>query len=613
MSVVSGVVPDDTTHSEHMGDGESTYTFTPEITPDTSPHTPATKSVEKKEDEGIKDPRITDVLCGRGGNINCHAGNETFRNMVSDQKKVYLTARFKREKRIIAESIVNGIGKLDPPGRFLSRDQTTGLWHNIGFEKARDKTSQALRENAPTIRKEIEKENKAKREEMDRQEAEEAARATYYYNNPRHPPYHRDAYQTRDDYDGYYRRGERMYEPTIPQRSMSYDNDYDNQYRHSFSQRRTVSYDREDERYYPRDDNRVDQHHKPTLDTRYGQAMDLEPIAEWRNPDIDFRDPKEKERNSRYPPDYDPSSRFSGYSHRDHKMENSHYNYPKPETFNNPSEENHLKRRHDYAEGTTSSPVSSSNEKILHRLPSRKDERRNDDQSLSPTFSRPQKQRDCKQSPKNIRREMKRTNSLWGQLSQSFMDRDDSPFLPICDTSNVQIQTENQNEGIEEEGQEVELFKSLVDSMDCDEDNQDTNQSEGYVDIEHRIPPSPEDQTEWSDKAYGCQSFFSDIAGEAYKIGNGISPTLFPAESMDMDALSIGGQTDRQSSVGSLGGSSLCKVFDNENSLLDVTSPKKEASEKTFLSNGESVVSLHYSQESLHDSGDLLKKLGVDI
>jgi hypothetical protein len=111
----------------------------------------------------VKEPTENDVLCGRGGSINSHPGNERFRTLVEKRKRVYLTARFKREKRLIANSIVSEIRSLKPPGRFLSRDPKSGQWTDIGDEKARDKTSQALRENAPSLRAEIETELKEHR------------------------------------------------------------------------------------------------------------------------------------------------------------------------------------------------------------------------------------------------------------------------------------------------------------------------------------------------------------------------------------------------------------------------------------------------------------------
>jgi len=122
----------------------------------------------------VDTPNPNDVLCGRGGNINSHRGNEQFRSFVEKRKRVYLTARFKREKRLIASSIVNEIRDMDPPGRFLARKGSmkniSGYWYDIGDEKARDKTSQALRENAPSIRAEIETEINQQRAEMRRQD-----------------------------------------------------------------------------------------------------------------------------------------------------------------------------------------------------------------------------------------------------------------------------------------------------------------------------------------------------------------------------------------------------------------------------------------------------------
>jgi len=110
-------------------------------------------------------PTDSDVLCGRGGGINTHPGNETYRHYVERRKRIYLTARFKREKRLIAETIVKEIRNQNPPGRFLLRDGKDGPWLDIGDIKARDKTSQALRENAPKVRKQMEAENAARKEE----------------------------------------------------------------------------------------------------------------------------------------------------------------------------------------------------------------------------------------------------------------------------------------------------------------------------------------------------------------------------------------------------------------------------------------------------------------
>jgi len=129
------------------------------------------KVVTPGNDDLVETPHEHDVLCGRGGSINSHAGNERFRELVEKRKRVYLTARFKREKRLIASSIVSEIRGLEPAGRFLTKDAKTGKWKDIGDEKARDKTSQALRENAPKVRAEIETEINKQRAEMQKNDA----------------------------------------------------------------------------------------------------------------------------------------------------------------------------------------------------------------------------------------------------------------------------------------------------------------------------------------------------------------------------------------------------------------------------------------------------------
>ena len=157
------MVFDSVSPSSPVTNGEKT---SPQVTPD-----PSSKHADYLN-EGVKDPRPNDVLCGRGGSINSHPGNERFRQLVDKRKRVYLTARFKREKRLIASSIVSEIRALDPPGRFLQQDKASGLWKDIGDEKARDKTSQALRENAPKIRADIETEINEQRAEMQKEENE---------------------------------------------------------------------------------------------------------------------------------------------------------------------------------------------------------------------------------------------------------------------------------------------------------------------------------------------------------------------------------------------------------------------------------------------------------
>jgi hypothetical protein len=55
----------------------------------------------------------------------------------------------------ISRSIVEAVRSLDPPGRFLEKDPNIGLWSDIGHKKAVEKTSQALRDGAASLRKQL--------------------------------------------------------------------------------------------------------------------------------------------------------------------------------------------------------------------------------------------------------------------------------------------------------------------------------------------------------------------------------------------------------------------------------------------------------------------------
>jgi hypothetical protein len=102
----------------------------------------------------IKDINENDVLCGRGGATNSHSGNRSYRKLVKKFKDKYLKAK-KKQKPSVAAEVVEVIRKLDPQGRFLKKDKDTGWYLDIGDARAKEKTSQALREGAPQIRKQM--------------------------------------------------------------------------------------------------------------------------------------------------------------------------------------------------------------------------------------------------------------------------------------------------------------------------------------------------------------------------------------------------------------------------------------------------------------------------
>mmetsp|Transcript_22055 Transcript_22055/g.50359 ORF Transcript_22055/g.50359 Transcript_22055/m.50359 type:complete len:348 (+) Transcript_22055:298-1341(+) len=102
----------------------------------------------------IETPHANDVLCGRGGGTNAHPGNEQYRKLVHRNKVRYLSSS-KRGKPKIARELVKIFYGMDPPTRFLEKNEVTDIYDDIGEERAIQKVSQALREGAPAIRKQI--------------------------------------------------------------------------------------------------------------------------------------------------------------------------------------------------------------------------------------------------------------------------------------------------------------------------------------------------------------------------------------------------------------------------------------------------------------------------
>jgi hypothetical protein len=108
---------------------------------------PAPVSASK---EGMSYFADNDVLSGRGGGTNVHPGNRNFRDLINLHRRAYLKAR-KNDKPAISRAIVRAIR--ETTGKFLKKDDNSGLWFEIGDDAAREKTSQALRQRAPEMRK----------------------------------------------------------------------------------------------------------------------------------------------------------------------------------------------------------------------------------------------------------------------------------------------------------------------------------------------------------------------------------------------------------------------------------------------------------------------------
>ena len=130
---------------------------------------------------GIKFYSRNDVLCGRGGGTNVHPGNKRFRDLINANRRAYLKAR-KNDKPSISRSIVRTIRQMN--GRFLKKDEKLGLWFEIGDDGAREKTSQALRQRAPEMKKILfEDEKRMQREQLARQQQQAALMQRSFMNN----------------------------------------------------------------------------------------------------------------------------------------------------------------------------------------------------------------------------------------------------------------------------------------------------------------------------------------------------------------------------------------------------------------------------------------------
>jgi hypothetical protein len=87
------------------------------------------------------------------GKTNHHPGNIKWRLIIEERKDEYNMSFIGSRKQIIAMEVVRIWRGLSPPGRFLGKDEETGLWSDIGDEDARNKCSQTLREQMGKKRK----------------------------------------------------------------------------------------------------------------------------------------------------------------------------------------------------------------------------------------------------------------------------------------------------------------------------------------------------------------------------------------------------------------------------------------------------------------------------
>ena len=109
----------------------------------------AVPSPNGRQKTDITEPTDFDILCGRGGGTNHHPGNIKYRRVVNSLKNLYSRSS-RNHKGKICHAIVASIRESN--GRFLGRkgSKEEGPWHDIGDDKAIEKTSQCLREKMQT-------------------------------------------------------------------------------------------------------------------------------------------------------------------------------------------------------------------------------------------------------------------------------------------------------------------------------------------------------------------------------------------------------------------------------------------------------------------------------
>jgi len=95
-----------------------------------------------------------DVVCGRGRTIGDYLGNIQLRTNVQKNRKLYRRSSIKKiEKAYLCAELVAETRSLNPPGRFLERDETEMCWKEIGDKRARRKVGQIFRESRKPKRK----------------------------------------------------------------------------------------------------------------------------------------------------------------------------------------------------------------------------------------------------------------------------------------------------------------------------------------------------------------------------------------------------------------------------------------------------------------------------
>lgn len=119
------------------------------------------------------EPTDLDVLLGRGGKSNHHAGNKRYREEVRNLQSWYAGVTDKNEKTDLSQMLVDYVHQYN--GRFLEKDEVG--WYVVPNITARRKASQALREDNDPDKRAAKRQRYIKKKEANEAAAKSAALA----------------------------------------------------------------------------------------------------------------------------------------------------------------------------------------------------------------------------------------------------------------------------------------------------------------------------------------------------------------------------------------------------------------------------------------------------
>lgn len=99
----------------------------------------------------MEKPSALDICCGRGKGKWNSPGNRQFKQLVLEYLGEYQSAPSKTAKSKVVESVVREVQARG--GRFLRRDETKGLWFEIGPAERRAKVAHCIRDHLATSKK----------------------------------------------------------------------------------------------------------------------------------------------------------------------------------------------------------------------------------------------------------------------------------------------------------------------------------------------------------------------------------------------------------------------------------------------------------------------------